>query len=70
MKRIEEIQINIDKSDPEFVFAPLIPIPSSDAAQEVPWPPYQMCLNIDVVKTPSQREAILLKYGGGCGSLP
>lgn len=53
VKRIEEIQVKVDKSDSEFVFAPLVPIPSSDAAQEVPCPPYQMCLNVDVIKTHS-----------------
>ena len=40
VKRIEETQVKVDKSDPEFVFAPFTPILTSDPTQEVPCPPH------------------------------
>ena len=69
MKRIEEIQVKVDKSDPEFVFTSLTSIPSSDMTQEVSCTPHQMCFNLHVIKTHSQRETVLLEYGGRCSSL-
>jgi hypothetical protein len=69
VKRIEEIQVTIDKSDSEFVFASLLPISGVYITQGVPCPPHQMRLNVDVIKTYSQREALLFEYGGRCDPL-
>ena len=50
MKWIEEIQVKVDNSDSEFLFASFTSIPGPDTTQEVPYTPHQMRLNVIVVK--------------------